>query len=277
MLTQVAEGVLVHTSAFVLSNAVVVRGSAGVLLVDPGITDAEIGCLADDLDELGEPVVAAFSTHPDWDHVLWSPRLGSSPRYATQAGAAHMRTQLADPTTLTRIAEHLPPEIHGQVPMDLLGDLTGLPAGTTHVPWDGPRVRILEHSGHMRGHAALLVEDRRVLVAGDMLSDVLVPMLDLEDGADPVEDYLTGLEVLDGVAAQVDVVVPGHGTVGSAGDVRARIDLDRAYVQALRDGTAPDDPRLGPSAAQGWEWVAGIHEWQAEQLAARTARDPSVG
>ncbi|MEV4752397.1 MBL fold metallo-hydrolase [Streptosporangium sp. NPDC049248] len=53
------------------SNAVVVQGRAGVLLIDPGVTGSEIDCLANDLRELGQPVVAGFSTHPDWDHLLW--------------------------------------------------------------------------------------------------------------------------------------------------------------------------------------------------------------
>ncbi|WP_315094831.1 MBL fold metallo-hydrolase [uncultured Cellulomonas sp.] len=275
MLTQVAEGVLVHQSEFVQSNAVVVQGGSGVLLVDPGLTGAELECLADDLAGLGQPVVAAFSTHPDWDHVLWHPRLGEAPRYATALGAATMRDQLADPATKVRIAEHLPPEIHGQVPMDLLGLLIGLPDGTTELPWDGPVVRIVEHRGHAPGHAALWIEDRGVLVAGDMLSDVLVPMLDTDDDADPVEDYLAGLRLLDAVAGVAAVVVPGHGSVGGAGQVRERIDQDRAYVQALRDGEEPDDPRIGPSAQDGWDWVVGVHEWQVQQLRDRSGARPS--
>ena len=42
MLTQVAEGVLIHRSEFCRSNAVVVDGPAGVLLVDPGVQDHEM-------------------------------------------------------------------------------------------------------------------------------------------------------------------------------------------------------------------------------------------
>jgi glyoxylase-like metal-dependent hydrolase (beta-lactamase superfamily II) len=71
MLTQVADGVLVHRSELLANNAVVVRGRAGVLVVDPGLTADEMACLATDLHELGQPVVAGFATHPDWDHVLW--------------------------------------------------------------------------------------------------------------------------------------------------------------------------------------------------------------
>jgi glyoxylase-like metal-dependent hydrolase (beta-lactamase superfamily II) len=79
-----------------------------------------------------------------------------------------------------------------------------------------------------------LIEERGVLVAGDMLSDVLIPMLDLNDTADLIEDYLAALRLLEGVAGDVDVLVPGHGSIGGAEQVRAPIDQDRAYVQALR-------------------------------------------
>ena len=121
-------------------------------------------------------------------------------------------------------------------------------------------VRIIEHPAHAPGHAALLIEERGVLVAGDMLSDVLIPMLDdLNSTNDPIEDYLIGLRLLEGVADDVDVLIPGHGSVGGADQVRARIEQDRAYVQALRDGGGPDDPRIGPSAKPGWEWVSDVH------------------
>ncbi|MEU9835328.1 MBL fold metallo-hydrolase [Streptosporangium sp. NPDC048047] len=267
MLTRVAEGVWVHQSEFVRSNAVVVRGRDGVLLIDPGVTGAEIDCLADDLRELGLPVVVGFSTHPDWDHLLWHERLGEAPRYGTARCAATVRDQLSDAGAKDRVADHLvETEVAGQVPLDLLGRVTGLPAETTRIPWDGPEVRIIEHQAHAPGHAALLIEERGVLVAGDMLSDVLVPMFD-PDAADPVEDHLAALDLIEDMAGGADVVVPGHGSVGGSGQVKARIDLDRAYVLALRNSEVPDDPRVGPSAEPGWEWVSDVHEYQLRRLA----------
>lgn len=268
MLTRVAEGVLVHQSELLENNAVVVQGRAGVLLIDPGLTGDEMACLANDLRELGQPVVAGFSTHPDWDHVLWHPELGDVPRYGTARCAAFMRDLLSNAGWKARVAEGLPPEIADEVPLDLFGLITGLPAGTSQVPWDGPEVRIIEHPAHAPGHAALFIEQRRVLVAGDMLSDVLVPMLDNPSSTnDPLEDYLIGLRLLEGIADGVDAVIPGHGSVGGAHQLRARIQQDRAYVQALRDGGGRDDPRLGPSAKPGWEWVTDVHTGQLQQLA----------
>jgi hypothetical protein len=55
--------------------------------------------------------------------------------------------------------------------------------------------------------------------------------------------------------------------VGDAGQVRARIERDREYLLALRAGKDPDDPRIGPSARPGWEWVSDVHNWQAKRLA----------
>jgi glyoxylase-like metal-dependent hydrolase (beta-lactamase superfamily II) len=276
VLKQVAEGVLVYESAVIQRNAVVVQGRSGVLLIDPGILDAEMAALADDLRALGQPVVAGFATHPDWDHVLWHATLGEAPRYGTSRCAATLRNLLSGAGWQAQVAEGLPPEFAEEIPLDLFGLITGLPDGTAQIPWDGPQVRVIEHQAHAPGHAALLIEGRGVLVAGDMLSDVLIPMLDL-DAADPIEDYLAALRLLEGAAGGVDVVIPGHGSVGGADRVRARIALDRAYVQALRDGGVPDDPRIGPAAKPGWEWVADVHAGQRQRLAQKIERGGMPG
>jgi glyoxylase-like metal-dependent hydrolase (beta-lactamase superfamily II) len=266
MLRQVAEGVLVHQSEVLQNNTVVVQGRAGVLLIDPGITGDEMACLANDLRALGQPVIAGFSTHPDWDHVLWHAELGEAPRYGTARCAAAMRDLRSHADWQSRVAEGLPPEVAEETPLDLFGLITGLPAAAAQIPWDGPEVRIIEHQAHAPGHAALVIEERGVLVAGDMLSDVFIPLLDFS-AADPIGDYLDALRLLAGVAGDVDVFIPGHGSAGGADQLRARIDLDRAYVQALRDHQSVSDPRIGPSAKPGWEWVSDVHAGQLQQLA----------
>ena len=275
MLSQVAEGVLIHESEFCQSNAVVVHGRAGVLLIDPGVHGSEMAALANDLRELGQPVVAGFSTHPHWDHLLWHAGLGAAPRYGTARCADIARVLLSGAGWQARIAGWIPPDIAEQVPLDLLGLIAGLPAETARIPWDGPQVRIIEHQAHAAGHAALLIEERGVLVAGDMLSDALIPMLDVNETADPIEDYLAALRLIEGVAGDVDVLVPGHGSIGGADQVRARIDQDRAYVHALRDAGAPGDPRAGPSATL--DWMPGVHERQLQQIARRSERDAAPG
>src|SRR6187200_3567586 len=97
MLSQVADGVWVRQSEWVWSNAVVVRGDDGLVVVDPGIDGSDLSQLADHVDELGLPVVAGFSTHPHWDHLLWHSRLGAAPRYGTAGCAAAIQARLSDP------------------------------------------------------------------------------------------------------------------------------------------------------------------------------------
>src|SRR5262249_33981702 len=162
-LRQVAQGVQIHQSDFMQTNAVVVQGRAGVLLIDPGVRGDEMTCLANDLSDLGQPVVAGFSTHPHWDHLLWHGTPGAAPPYGTTRCAATARDRLSDAGAKARVAGMIPPDIVEQVPLDLLGLITGLPPDTARIPWDGPQVRIIEHQAHAPGHAALLIEQRGVL------------------------------------------------------------------------------------------------------------------
>jgi len=266
MLTQVADGVWVHESDFIQSNTTVVQGDTGLLLIDPGITRTELVEIVHDLAELGQPAVAGFSTHPDWDHVLWHESFGDASRYGTARGAAAMRDLLARPDWTTLVAGVTPPEIADDFPLDLFGLLTPLPEDATELPWNGPEIRIIEHRAHADGHAALLIEDRGALIAGDMLSDILMPFLDL-DADDPLGDYLAALELFERASNSVEVVIPGHGSVGTASEVQRRIDQDRAYVQALVAGEAPEDFRVGPNAPL--YWLPDVHDFQLQRLAAK--------
>src|ERR1044072_9093241 len=87
MLGEVADGVWVRQSEWVWSNATVVRGDEGLILVDPGISGSDLEQLAHDADRLAIPVVAGFSTHPHWAPLLWLPGSGDVPRYATTPSA----------------------------------------------------------------------------------------------------------------------------------------------------------------------------------------------
>jgi glyoxylase-like metal-dependent hydrolase (beta-lactamase superfamily II) len=248
MLTQVADGVWVRQSAWVWTNTIVVLGDEGLVLVDPGIDGSELNQLADDLDGLGVPVVAGFSTHPHWDHLLWHARFGEVPRYATAAGARaageareRARAMAADSAS--------------GIPLELIALVTPLPADGGPVPGE-----TIEHQAHAVGHAAVLLADRGVLLAGDMLSDVLIPLLDRRRPGQ-VGAYETALERLGEAVGHADVLIPGHGAVADGHDVAARLAADHAYIDALRRGEEPLDARLGPDA----NWLAGPHRSNLEQ------------
>ena len=250
MLNQVADGVWVRQSAWVWSNSIVVRGEGGLVLVDPGIDGTELNQLADDVDALGLPVIAGFSTHPHWDHLLWHSRFGDAPRYAT-AGNAHLASQARER------AQAMAAESATGVPLELIGLVTPLPADGGPVPGT-----IIEHQAHAIGHAAVVLADRGVLLAGDMLSDALIPLFDPRQ-TDQLSAYEAALDQLDEAARHVDVVVPGHGAVAVGPEVAARLRADHAYIDALRRGEEPADARLAQ------DWLSGPH--QSNQQQARLA------
>jgi glyoxylase-like metal-dependent hydrolase (beta-lactamase superfamily II) len=266
MLRQIADGVFVHESKFMQTNTVVVQGDAGALVVDAGVCEDELVAIATELRERHVPVVAGFSTHPHWDHLLWHADLGTAPRYGTAGCAAMVEARLSGDDWRSVVTPMIPPDLVDQVPLnDSFAKITGLPAGSAQLPWDGPAVRIVEHSAHAPGHAAVLIEDRGVLVAGDTLSDVLIPILN-PFATDSVGDYLAALDLLEQAARGVDLVVPGHGSVAGADELRVRLDRDRAYLRAARDGAEVDDPRLGPAGPFAAA-MTGVDARQRAQLA----------
>lgn len=241
MLKEVADGVWVRQSAWVWSNAIVVRGDDGLILVDPGIDGSDLDELADDVNRLAVPVIAGLSTHPHWDHLLWHSRFGDVPRYASAAGA-----QLA--SEARERAQAMAAESASGIPLDLIGLLTPLPDGGGPVPGE-----IIEHQAHAIGHLAILLADRGVLIAGDMLSDVLIPLLDPRR-PDQLSAYEEALDRLGEATRQVNVVVPGHGAVAEGPEVAARLAADRAYIDALRQGNEPVDVRLDQ------DWLSAPHQ-----------------
>ncbi len=238
-LQQLTEHVLVQQSEFSHTNTTAILGPAGTaLLVDPGVRPVELAGLASQLHARAVHVSAAVITHPHWDHALWWDGWGTVPRWADEACATAVNDGVAD---LRAQAERDEPGSGSAV----RGAVSPLPADADHVPWDGPVVRLARHGAHAPGHLALLVEG--VLLAGDMLSDVEIPLPD-QRAADPIEDYRHGLEVLADFGEHARLVVPGHGHIGDRAQLRRRQEVDRAYLAGLGQDRAEVDPRLGPHA-----------------------------
>jgi glyoxylase-like metal-dependent hydrolase (beta-lactamase superfamily II) len=247
---QVADGIWVRQSEWVWTNSIVVRGDDGLIVVDPGIHGSELDQLADAVDRLDIPVVAGFSTHPHWDHLLWHSRFGDVPRYATAACA-----EVAGENR--ERAQAMAAESAEGIPLELVADVTPLPADGGPVPGE-----LIEHQAHAVGHAAILLADRGVLLAGDMLSDVLIPLFDFRQD-DQLSAYETALDRLEEAARHVDVLVPGHGAIAEGPEVAARLAADRAYIDALRRGEEPVDARLDA------DWLSGPHQSNVEQAGGR--------
>ncbi|NUU16158.1 MBL fold metallo-hydrolase [Cellulomonas humilata] len=245
-LVEVAPGVHVATSAVYTTTSTLLVGDDGTcLVVDPAVTAREVDGLAAAIRDRGWSPVAVWSTHAHWDHVLDGPGLARLPRWADGAAATDRETLAAERDADDELARV------GEAPAPIAAPATAYPRRSPGVlDWPGRTVRVLTHSAHARPHTALLVPDVGVLVAGDMLSDVEIPLLDLSSD-DPVGDYRAALDLLESAGARV--VVPGHGRVGGPDELRRRLAADRAYLSALTDGKEVDDDRYA------LPWAAAAH------------------
>ncbi|HUZ55579.1 MAG TPA: MBL fold metallo-hydrolase [Streptosporangiaceae bacterium] len=239
-LAEISAGIFVATGDLYVTNSTVVSGAdGGCLVIDPAVTVSEVAGLAADLGRLSLRPRAGFATHPHWDHVLWSSELGADvPRYAAPLAVAVAERERSG------LIEGVEKSAPGH-DLELFGRLTPLNPPGDAIAWDGPPAIVVTHQGHAPGHSAIFLPDSGTLVAGDMCSDIEMPLLDLGQ-ADPVGDYLAALDHL--AALPVVRVIPGHGTIGDAAEFRRRVDADLAYLVSLQQGTDPQDPRL----TAGW-------------------------
>jgi glyoxylase-like metal-dependent hydrolase (beta-lactamase superfamily II) len=233
---EVAAGVFVMTSTKYTTTSMIVRRGDAALLVDPAWTVIELESIRDWLRANGCRVTSGFGTHAHHDHLLWHPDFGDAPRWASArtvelAGEWHDelldavdeddRRDLPDPFVGLRPA-----------PVDHLPDPFGGSAGGDEA------VELIVHDGHAPGHTAVWLPERRTLLAGDMLSDIELP---LPFHPDDLSAYLAALDALAPIVARADVLVPGHGH--ATDHPLARLDADRAYLGAVLAGRDPDDPR----------------------------------
>jgi glyoxylase-like metal-dependent hydrolase (beta-lactamase superfamily II) len=179
--------------------------------------------------------VAGVATHGHYDHVMWHPDLGEVPRWATADTVRQMSG--SGERLLAPLAAYLTPDL-----IEIAGRLETLPAD--RLPWSGPDVLVVTHDAHAPGHLALLVDESGVLVSGDMLSDIELPMPADEDAT--LDPYLAGLEALGDVVGRASFLVPGHGT--PTREPMARYDADMRYLDDLLARRHSQDPRIGDPA-----------------------------
>ncbi len=245
---EITPGVFVATADQYTTTTTVVAGpDGGCLLIDPAVTVADLAGLAGWLAERGLRPVAGWSTHPHWDHLLWSASFGDVPRYATPRAVAVAAREL--PGLISAVGESAPG--HDLTLFARLEPLLG-----REIDWPGPRAVVLAHDAHAPGHGAVFLPDAGVLIAGDMCSDIEIPLLDAES-PDPFGDYRRGLALL-AATPGVRLVVPGHGHVGDHAELRRRVAADLGYLDATEAGADVGDPRLSQ------EWLRAEHARQRE-------------
>ena len=229
----VHEDVLVATSRIYQVTCTVIRGGDEGFVVDSPVLPDELDVLPAVLEQTGFPFSGLLATHGDWDHLLGRMAFPDAALGVAETTAARLT---AHPGEAARELRTFDAELYLRRERPLsLGQVQALPV-PGHLAVGDNEIELHPTEGHTADGMALWLPWARVLVAGDYLSPVEIPMLH-EDGSR--DAYLATLRRLEPLVEQADVVIPGHGEPLDQVRALAILREDRAYLEGLPDGALP--------------------------------------
>lgn len=232
------------------ANAGVVVDHDGLTVVDTLMVGSQWSALAAAVAELGHRVHRVVLTSGQIEFVGGTSAFPLAARYGTELTSAHL-DQPANTRAYQRFMPEFAHEFEGLETRPVT-HVVGAPAMLT------PAVEVVPIAGHTAGNLMVLLPAAGVLFAGGMCSFGVTPLGFQSDPA-------AWADALDVVAGLAPVIVPGHGPVGGAQQVRELQGYLRACAAAAGDpgGLAP-----GP-----WDdWAARELDAVNVERAARLAR-----
>jgi glyoxylase-like metal-dependent hydrolase (beta-lactamase superfamily II) len=216
--------VLVATSRVWQTSCTALRSGEEGFVVDSPLFPDELEVLPAVLEQAGFPVSGLLATHGDWDHVLGRLAFPGAALGVAETTAAYLTGEPGAPQRKLRAWDE---ENYVERPAPLsLGQVQALPV-PGHVGVGQHELELHPADGHTADGMALWAPWARVLVCGDYLSPVEIPILSESGSRDA---YLATLERLRPLVAQADWVIPGHGAAIDGARAAAILDEDARYL-----------------------------------------------
>jgi glyoxylase-like metal-dependent hydrolase (beta-lactamase superfamily II) len=230
------------TSRAYQTGCVLVRAGTEAFCIDSPVFPDELEILPAIAAQAQFEIVGLLATHADWDHLLGRLAFPEAPLGAAETSAARL---MAEPGGAQRELRAFDDELYVEraVPLSLPG-AQQLPV-PGHIGLGEHELELHPADGHTSDGMAIWIPWARVLVCGDYLSPVEIPLFN-ETGSLPA--YLATLRRLEALVEQAEHVVPGHGGPIDGTRAAAILREDRAYLEALRDD--PGSAKL-PLARRG--------------------------
>ena len=216
--------VLVATSRVYQTSCTAIRSGEEGFVVDSPVYPDELEVLPAVLEQAGFSASGLLATHGDWDHLLGRLAFPGAALGVAETTAARLT---GGPGAAQRELRAFDEEHYVERPSPLsLGQVQALPV-PGHVELGGQEIELHSADGHTADGMALWVPWAGVLVCGDYLSPVEIPMLSESGSRDA---YLATLERLRPLVAQAQWVVPGHGAPTDGPRASEILDEDVRYL-----------------------------------------------
>jgi glyoxylase-like metal-dependent hydrolase (beta-lactamase superfamily II) len=226
-------GVIVARSVKWQTTSTMLHNGEETFVVDSPVFPDELDALPGILGQAGWGLSGLLATHGDWDHLLARLAFPDASIGVAETTAARLR---AEPGVAQRRLREVDEDDYVQRPKPLsLGHVQPLPV-PGKLELGGEELELVPADGHTQDGMAIWASYARVLVPGDYLSPVEIPMIS-EGGSRNA--YVATLERLAPYVAEADWVVPGHGAPLDGQRAAAILREDLAYLEALPSPDAP--------------------------------------
>jgi glyoxylase-like metal-dependent hydrolase (beta-lactamase superfamily II) len=260
--TALHEDLIVFVSRVWQTTCTAVRAGDEGFVIDSPVFPDELEALPGVLEQAAFPVSGLLATHADWDHLLGRLAFPQAPLGCGESTAARLA---AEPGTAQRDLRAFDDEnyVSRSQPLALAGTQTLPVPGLLSIgPGDATELELHPADGHTGDGTAYFVPWLSVLVAGDYLSPVEIPMI---SPGGSIDHYQATLERLAPLVERAATIVPGHGGPISRPRALSLLDEDAAYLEALlADGADAPLPPGRRTAAQ-----RKIHEENAQRTTAQ--------
>ena len=245
----VHQDVIVVVSGAWQTTCTAVRSGDEGFVIDSPVLPEELEALPALLDQARFPVSGLLATHGDWDHLLSRLAFPEGSLGVAETTAARLKTELG---AAQRRLREFDAEwyVDGRKPLGL-GEFQALPV-PGRISIGSETVNELElhpADGHTGDGAAYWVPWAAVLICGDYLSPVEIPMISHENGGS-LTAYRETLFRLAPLVNRAATVIPGHGAPLTGPRALELLAEDLAYLDELAGGGEVTLPEGRRSATQ---------------------------
>ncbi|WCB96648.1 hypothetical protein DSM104299_05413 [Baekduia alba] len=231
-------GVIVARSVKWQTTCTLLHRGDETFIVDSVVFPDELDALPGVLGQAGWGLSGLLATHGDWDHLLARLAFPEAPLGVAETTAARLR---AEPGVAQRRLREADEDdyVARERPLSL-GSVQALPVPGKVDLGEDAELELIPADGHTADGMAVWAPFARVLICGDYVSPVEIPMIS-EGGS--LNAYVATLLRLAPYVEQADWVVPGHGAPLDGQRALAILREDVKYLESL-DAAKPDAAAL---------------------------------